>query len=94
MPITEAQRKRWAKRADYIRSRKNIPCMDCGQTFPDYCMDFHHLDEETKSEAIGRSSFISKMSMRSKKVIDEEIEKCVIVCACCHRKRHHALDKS
>jgi hypothetical protein len=85
-----ARQKRWESRREYIISKKNIPCMDCGGTFPDYCMDFHHLDEDTKHEAIGRKSFIETMKKCSIKKIDEEIAKCVLVCANCHRIRHHS----
>ena len=85
-----ARKKRLEERKDYINSKKNIPCMDCGGTFPDYCMDFHHLDEETKNPSIGRKSFTDRMSRFSIKRIDEELGKCVIICANCHRVRHRS----
>ena len=84
------QKKRHAERQEYIRSKKNVPCMDCGNVFPDYCMDFHHIEEDTKNPIIGRNSFIDRMKKCSIKTIDEEISKCVIICACCHRIRHHS----
>ena len=76
----------------YMRKCKEVPCMHCGGTFPHYCMDFHHIDESTKHKTIGRKSFY-RMSRHSYQVIDAEIEKCLILCACCHRKLHW-LDKN
>ena len=88
MELASAKVRR-AKRSEYMRCKKNIPCMDCGGVFPDYCMDFHHLDENAKNPYIGRKSFVERMSKFSIQRIDEEISKCVIVCANCHRIRHH-----
>ena len=87
--IRETEKKRHWKNVEYIRERKSVPCMDCGGTFPHYCMDFHHIDESTKNSSIGRKPFAHQMAKRSRRVIDEEIDKCVIVCANCHRIRHH-----
>jgi len=80
------------KKKEYIRSKKRVPCHDCGQSFPEYCMDFHHIDEEEKApqlKNIQNPSFSTYLSRWSIQRIDEEINKCVILCACCHRIRHH-----
>ena len=87
--MEEARKKRIEERKEYIRSKKDVPCHDCGNTFPQYCMDFHHIDETTKNPYIGRYSLTERMAKFSIKKIDEELEKCVVVCACCHRIRHH-----
>ena len=78
------------RQIEYIKSKRNVPCMDCGGTFPVCCMDFHHVDEETKNSLIGRKSFLHVMKKYSVERIDEEIDKCVIVCANCHRIRHQS----
>ena len=84
--------KRLVENREYIRSKKSVPCADCGKEFPDVCMDFHHLDEETKMDHIkarGRNrSMVWTLSKYSRKKIDEELDKCVVLCACCHRIRH------
>ena len=68
---------------EYLIGVKNKPCMDCGQYFPSYVMDFDHK--------IGTKKLanIAHMSVRnwSLKKIKEEIKKCDIVCANCHRIR-------
>lgn len=62
--------------------KQSHPCTDCGQTFPYYVMEFDHINPENKSFNIGRSS-----KMNSFKQIQEEIAKCDIVCANCHKIR-------
>ena len=57
-------------------------CHDCGQSFPACCYDFHHLNPEEKSFEIAPALD------RNWDMILEEIEKTVMLCACCHRGRH------
>lgn len=89
--MREDKLRRRLKNIEYIESKKRVPCMDCGGEFPEYCMDFHHLDEETKP-GVGNKSIKHYLKDYSRKVIDEELAKCVLVCANCHRIRHHGLD--
>jgi hypothetical protein len=59
------------------------PCMDCGESFPFYVLDYDHRpDVEKKGE-------IAKMVSGTytwEKIL-EEIAKCDLICANCHRKR-------
>ena len=65
---------------EFIDNLKSVPCMDCGNTFPAVCMDFDHVR--------GSKIFnISSAWIYSFDKILEEIEKCEIVCANCHRIR-------
>lgn len=66
-----------------VDSAKNIPCMDCGIKYPSYVMDFDHRENkiENVSGMVSRGVAVSK--------ILEEISKCDIVCANCHRVRTH-----
>tara|TARA_Y100000996_G_scaffold387469_1_gene346285 strand:- start:348 stop:626 length:279 start_codon:yes stop_codon:yes gene_type:complete len=88
-----AREKRLTENREYIRSKKRVPCADCGKEFPDVCMDFHHLDESAKLDAIkaraGNRSMLWTLCKYSRERIDEELNKCVVLCACCHRIRHH-----
>lgn len=56
-------------------------CVDCGENSPE-CCDFDHVTGE-------KSGNISQMVHRGlcKETILKEIEKCVIRCANCHRKK-------
>lgn len=70
---------------DIIREVKNRPCADCGQSFPHYVMDLHHNDGEDK-----RYNVSAVWAISSKEKLLEEIAKCEVVCANCHRIRTHA----
>ena len=68
---------------EYVDALKLItPCADCGNSYPPVCMDYHHLGGKKRTVA----SMIRKNSI---KVIQEEIDKCVLLCANCHRLRHY-----
>ena len=69
---------------DFVISLKQKPCMDCGVQYPHYVMDFDHRDRKTKLTSINR--MINFHSYAKNKIL-EEIEKCDLVCANCHRIR-------
>jgi len=48
------------------------------------CLDFHHVDESEKEEQI--TTIISYGYGRDK--ILDEMAKCEVICANCHRKEH------
>jgi hypothetical protein len=58
------------------------PCLDCGEADP-IVLEFDHIEQSTKTAPI--SEMISEQ--RPWKVIMEEIEKCEVRCANCHRRR-------
>jgi hypothetical protein len=59
------------------------PCCDCGETDP-VVLEFDHLDPDEKAFTIGTA-----LSHRNWQTILDEIEKCQVVCANCHRRRHY-----
>jgi len=64
------------------QERKAQPCADCGGMFPYYVMDFDHREGEVKSAHVSR--LVGQMNLQ--RLLDE-IEKCDVVCANCHRIR-------
>jgi hypothetical protein len=62
---------------------KSIPCVDCGKSYPYYVMDLDHLPNTNKKFMLS----IAASKMRSIDSIKEEISKCEVVCANCHRER-------
>jgi len=62
--------------------KETASCSDCGQLFPACCMDFDHVEGD-KSAEVG--ALVAKGA--SWELIQEEIDKCELVCANCHRIR-------
>ena len=78
----EKNRRKKERLKEIVRELKAHPCSDCGGTFPSYVMDFDHRTGEVKNFSVSDS--IKWMSL--KRVLDE-IAKCDLVCANCHRIR-------
>lgn len=74
-----------SKRMVWFNSLKDKPCADCGVKYPPFVMDFHHIDPKQKSFSIGRGRF-----REGRKKILDEIAKCILLCANCHRIREYA----
>ena len=68
----------------YDDYKKNLKCKICGEN--DYrCLDFHHIDPKLKRYEV----VVAVKRRYSKKNIIEEIKKCRVLCANCHRKIHY-----
>lgn len=65
----------------FIRQAKDKPCTDCHVKYPYYVMDFDHRPGEDKLFGLDRYALFNL-----EKVL-EEIAKCDVVCANCHRIR-------
>ena len=76
----EKRKIRVKKKYEWIQSLKT-PCIFCGEADP-VCVDFHHLNPEEKSFTIGGNW------AKKKEDVLKEIDKCVCLCANCHRKVH------
>ena len=75
----KAARRRFEAR-ELIRVMKDAPCADCGLGYEHYQMDFVRKDGD-------HGVPVSKLLLKSKARILEEIQKCDLVCALCGRKR-------
>ena len=71
----------YKSRRDFINTCKSNPCTDCKISYPPCVMDFDHRDPSIKKFNIGASL------RKPITVLTEEIEKCDLVCANCHRLR-------
>ena len=87
--LTRRETIRRNQKQAYIDSREFItnyklenPCIVCQEKEP-CTLDFHHLSEKDKSFTIA-----SVIGSKSIKTLKTEIEKCVVLCANCHRKVH------
>lgn len=78
-----------AQAKEYVRGLKaTTPCTDCGQTYPHYVMDFDHVTG-TKTQDVSRLMGRG----RPIRILEQEIAKCELVCANCHRKRTFTRDQ-
>jgi hypothetical protein len=82
--IRKGTKARLNKHHDLVAEAKNKPCMDCGSRYPACVMDFDHRQGEDKYSSI--SKLVGNW-MCSEKQLLEEIDKCDLVCANCHRIR-------
>ena len=62
---------------------KGGKCEKCGYNKCIAALDFHHLNPLEKDFSIGNKGYT-----RSWENIKKEIEKCILVCANCHREIH------
>jgi len=60
-------------------------CCDCGYKKNISALEFHHLNPEEKSFGID----LRKCSCAKWDRLLEEVKKCVLICANCHRERHN-----
>lgn len=83
----EYLKKAVAKRRRKIRQMaiayKGGQCQRCGYMRCEDALDFHHLDSQTKDFGISAKGYT-----RSWKRVKAEIDKCILLCANCHREAH------
>lgn len=73
------------KKKEIVQSMKaEAKCAKCGES-RGYVLDYHHIDPTTKEASIAR---ITSNTYRLDGVLDE-IKKCVVLCANCHREFHY-----
>ena len=81
-----------AKRAErnlMLFNYKGAECSHCGLSEPDHLeiYDYHHVDPSTKLYAV--AAILSGPIER----LMNEVDKCILLCAHCHRKEHVRLNK-
>ena len=72
-------RKRKERAIEYLGGK----CLDCGGVYVRDVYDFHHRDPTQKEMSLNQM-FVLKWEK-----IKSEIDKCDLLCANCHRTRHH-----
>ncbi len=82
-------KQKYQERKTMITNLKaQIKCAKCGES-RGYCLDYHHIDPTTKKFTIAK--FISNST--SLEGLTEEIEKCIVLCANCHREYHYLSER-
>ena len=76
---------KYSERKEAVSDIKAIQgCAKCGDKRP-YVLDFHHKDPSIKDGTISRMTSNNKNMSN----IQQEIDKCVVLCANCHREFHY-----
>ena len=65
---------------------KGGKCYQCGLIDDPICFDFHHTDPTQKEFNISQV-----MCGKSIEELKEEVDKCILLCAFCHRKHHSKM---
>lgn len=96
-----ADTRRYHDRAEYIKRKvierrkrlkqlsveyKGGRCIYCGYHRCVEALEFHHQDETTKGFGLS-----SRGLTRAWKIVQRELDKCILVCANCHREIHAGL---
>lgn len=82
--IRKNNEKEVQKCKDLLLEFKSVGCTLCPEKEP-VALDLHHLDEETKD------ANVSDLMRRGTKKLIAEMNKCVVLCANCHRKVHAGI---
>lgn len=82
-------RRQKEKRALVFEMKSKLSCSRCSENHP-AVLDFHHLDPSTKEGNLSSLFGHGASAERIKK----ELEKCIVLCANCHRKEHFNLRSS
>ena len=72
----------------FKKYKESLHCLMCGETHP-ATLDFHHKNRTDKEFGINTRVH----SGYSIDKIKQEIEKCEVLCANCHRKLHYQNNK-
>ncbi len=79
--LIKAVAKRRRKVKELAIAYKGGKCQICGYNKYNGALDLHHVNRADKKFGIGDKGYT-----RAWKAIQEEIDKCVLVCANCHRE--------
>ena len=72
------------KKNEIQKLKSQFSCAKCGDN-RGYVLDFHHINPEEKENTVAR---LTSNTSSVQKVYDE-IKKCIVLCANCHREFHY-----
>lgn len=86
--VRDKQKRRLQKRRKNIKNELRIrfggKCKLCGYSKCLAALDFHHINPESKIHDIAHLIKTTSLTM-----IETEVNKCILLCANCHRELHH-----
>lgn len=99
--MSSAEKRAWHSTTSILRAKVEIvlylggKCAHCharpGDTWPLRCFECHHLDPEGKELEIGQMA--ANGIRKNFSAVLSELDKCILLCANCHRREHWRLLK-
>lgn len=83
---SEAVQRRREKTKAILVEYKGGKCEVCGYHKCLSALEFHHIDSSEKDFGIGQKGYTRSIEKNK-----EEVDKCILVCANCHREIHDGL---
>lgn len=80
--LTRSNVSRAKRRRETWKIKEDSGCVDCGEMYPHYVLEFDHREDEEKSGSVSEL-----YATWSRELGLKEAEKCDIVCANCHKIR-------
>jgi hypothetical protein len=80
----ENRRLRVQRNKQYVIELRSNPCSCCKEIQPQEIMEFHHIDGSPEAR-------VCHLYGSSIKRLQEEVDKCILVCPNCHAKIHAGL---
>jgi hypothetical protein len=71
---------------EFSEYKSTLKCQLCPES-ESICLDFHHIDPTKKDRSVGE---MFRYGPSMKQLMDE-VDKCVVLCANCHRKVHAGI---
>jgi hypothetical protein len=75
-------------RAEFAAFKARLACAQCGENHP-ATLDFHHVVRKPGNRKVHRLVANGQYEAAMK----EAMEKCIVLCANCHRKHHYEEDQ-
>lgn len=92
---TPANKRQWLKdhrdrKRTFVRACKveRGGCRDCGETNP-IVLEFHHVNPAEKNPKLRGSKLRGSILLLGYEELIAEMEKCIVLCANCHRLEEH-----
>ena len=83
--VRKSQNKKYHNQKDILNEYKSIRgCAKCGCN-KHYLLDFHHIDPTKKDFTVSNNTNVKFETLLN------ELEKCILLCANCHRELHYLI---
>jgi predicted HNH restriction endonuclease len=82
--ISKSRARRKVLTAEFAEFKATKSCTKCGESHP-ATLDFHHVEYHPSNKKVHKLVQDGHWWKR----IQEEIDKCIVLCANCHRIHHH-----